>query len=209
MPVPRPSNSGRKQRSSQNALKHGLTAARLIIPGESEADFDSVAETIWDAIHPEDGYEEQLVIQLISLLWRARRVAEIEVGLFKELILQQSSLRLQYTIAYQVKQADENQWKTGEKRKKEKEKKQSGPEEPSSLKESRAKYAQIQRELDQPLVRLARQVAEDPKALENINRYETQIRRALSSTQAEILRWRNASNGSPTPTVDVRVSRDP
>ena len=65
-----------------NGLKHGLTAATLVLKGESESDFESLLDS-FDAEHrPSTPTEEALVRQMAMAQWRLRRLYHIEAGLF-------------------------------------------------------------------------------------------------------------------------------
>ena len=46
-----------KQRSSQNALKHGLLSVQSVIPGEDPADYDQLLTEFADRFLPSDPYE--------------------------------------------------------------------------------------------------------------------------------------------------------
>ena len=74
-----------KQRSSQNALKHGLRAKEPLIPGEDPDEFDRhSAEHIFQ-LHPDGILEENLVDQLIDLSWRLKRCGRLEAAMLNEL----------------------------------------------------------------------------------------------------------------------------
>jgi hypothetical protein len=71
---------------SSNALKHGLTAARVLeaghlMPGECAEDFESLRDEIEAQLAPAGAMEEALVGRVISSLWRLRRIVAIESGL--------------------------------------------------------------------------------------------------------------------------------
>jgi hypothetical protein len=71
-----------KARSSQNALKHGLTASFCVLPGESEQDFETLLEAHRTQHQPATALEEELVRNLAVARWRLARVAAIETHLF-------------------------------------------------------------------------------------------------------------------------------
>ena len=72
-----------KARSSQNAIKHGLTATFKVLPGESEQDFESLLEAHRTQHQPATTLEEELVRNLAIARWRLARVAAIEAHLFE------------------------------------------------------------------------------------------------------------------------------
>lgn len=78
-----PRTEAGKQRSRQNALRHGLTAETVISALESAADFSAFAAEIAADYRPQTATEHELVGRLVSLLWRLRRSTCIETGLFE------------------------------------------------------------------------------------------------------------------------------
>jgi hypothetical protein len=71
-----------KQRSSRNALKHGLTARDNLILGESPEAFAEYADGMWRTWDPVGAAEEDCVARLVREGWRLPRCARIETGLF-------------------------------------------------------------------------------------------------------------------------------
>ena len=65
-----------------NGLKHGLTAETLVLPGESEADFQSLFDTYEAEHEPSTPTEQALVVQLAMATWRLRRLYHQEGGLY-------------------------------------------------------------------------------------------------------------------------------
>ena len=72
-----------KQRSSQNALKHGTYAIESVIPGEDPADFDEVCTEFGERYLPECPYERSLVRQMADAEWRLRRITRLEADFLK------------------------------------------------------------------------------------------------------------------------------
>lgn len=78
-----------KENSSQNSTKHGLRAKKLVIlPDESQEDYDGIEQGWRDEFEPEGYQEERLVNNLVFndwLLMRAqRRVMEVEAAIGEE-----------------------------------------------------------------------------------------------------------------------------
>ena len=69
-----------KQRSGQNALKHGLLARDAVLPGEDPADFDRQLCDLEDTIEPKNALEFKLVRQIADAEWRLRRLTRLETG---------------------------------------------------------------------------------------------------------------------------------
>src|SRR5947209_18568690 len=70
-----------KDRSSQNATTHGIFSQKLIIAGESQEDFDKLAQSLSDRWKPATFEEEEAVRELIVLRWRIRRCFNVEATL--------------------------------------------------------------------------------------------------------------------------------
>jgi hypothetical protein len=72
-----------KQRSSKNAVRHGLTAETVIEPLEDPEDYMAFEQSVTADYDAETAVERELVLRLASLLWRLRRSTLIETGLFQ------------------------------------------------------------------------------------------------------------------------------
>ena len=72
-----------KQRSRQNALRHGLTAETVIPALERAADYRTFEAIILSDYQPSSATQRELVSRLPSVLWRLRRSTAIETGLFQ------------------------------------------------------------------------------------------------------------------------------
>ena len=57
-----------------NALKNGLSAKTLILPGESEADFRGLVESLELEHRPTTPKEQALVLRSAAATWRLRRL---------------------------------------------------------------------------------------------------------------------------------------
>ena len=78
-----PTSAEGKQRASRNALRHGLTAETVIVPLEDVEDYEAFEESVAASFDPETAVERELILRLVSLLWRLRRATSIETGLFR------------------------------------------------------------------------------------------------------------------------------
>ena len=75
-----PRTQAGKQRSSRNALKHGLRAEQSVIPGEDAADYDNLFTEFDDTFHPNTAYERALVRQMADAEWRLQRISRLETA---------------------------------------------------------------------------------------------------------------------------------
>ena len=78
-----PKTQSGKARSSQNAVRHGLTAETVIGPLEDPADYQAFEQAVTTAYDAETAVERELVLRLASLLWRLRRATSVETGLLE------------------------------------------------------------------------------------------------------------------------------
>ena len=87
-----------KKKSSQNALKHGLRAEKmLVLSNESEANFDSLVTACETHFTPTNAFETELVQEIAAARWRLRRAWTVETNLIDEEMHKQSKeLRERY-----------------------------------------------------------------------------------------------------------------
>jgi hypothetical protein len=67
-----------KQRSSLNALRHGLTAASAVLPSEDPTAYDAHRRGFFDEYQPATPTESQLVQELADTAWRLNRIPLLE-----------------------------------------------------------------------------------------------------------------------------------
>jgi hypothetical protein len=72
-----------KKRSRQNAVRHGLAAETVIDALEDAEDYAAFELAVTADYDAPSAVERELVLRLVSLLWRLRRATSIESGLFK------------------------------------------------------------------------------------------------------------------------------
>ena len=72
-----------KLQSRCNAVRHGLTAETVIGALEDAEDYKAFEAAIIADFDAQSTVERELVLRLASLLWRLRRAAIIETGLFE------------------------------------------------------------------------------------------------------------------------------
>jgi hypothetical protein len=77
-----------------NALQHGLLARAALLPGEDSAPFEEMREAITAHFAPEGEMEQMLVDLIVSYLWRLRRVAQVESGIYAKPIHRAEAERL-------------------------------------------------------------------------------------------------------------------
>ena len=79
-----PRTDAGKQRSSLNALRHGLTAASPVLPSEDRAAYEQHRRQFFDEYQPATETETQLVNELVDTSWRLNRIPLLEAALLTE-----------------------------------------------------------------------------------------------------------------------------
>ena len=77
-----PRTADGKQRSSLNALRHGLTGHTVVLPSEDHSAYQRHAQSFLDEYQPKGATETQLVQSLIDASWQLNRAAAVETNLF-------------------------------------------------------------------------------------------------------------------------------
>ena len=67
-------------KSSQNALRHGLTAKTLVLSNESQSKFDELLDSFIQKFLPQDEVELELVTEMVAARWRLRRIWLIQTA---------------------------------------------------------------------------------------------------------------------------------
>jgi hypothetical protein len=73
-----PRTEAGKQRSSLNALRHGLTAASPVLPSEDPSVYEGHRRRFFDEYRPATPTESQLVQELVDTSWRLNRIPLLE-----------------------------------------------------------------------------------------------------------------------------------
>ena len=81
-----------KRASSRNAVSHGLTARHPLLPGESEEEFVGLRSAMFGKLQPDGVLENQLIEQVVGLIWRLRRIPNLEMALFQWVAYQERAL---------------------------------------------------------------------------------------------------------------------
>ena len=78
-----PQTEAGKQRSSLNALRHGLTSQIVVMPNEDLEAYRAHLKSFTDEYNPQGATETHLVKSLADTSWRLNRVAAIEANVLK------------------------------------------------------------------------------------------------------------------------------
>ncbi len=84
-----PKTEAGKQRSSLNALRHGLTGQTIVMPAEDLEAYQQHIQRFVNEYRPQGATETQLVQSLADTAWRINRVAVLETNLLTHDIIHQ------------------------------------------------------------------------------------------------------------------------
>jgi hypothetical protein len=76
-----PRTEAGKQRSSLNAVRHGLTAQTVVLPSEDPTQYETHRRQFMEEYQPATATEIQLVQELIDTSWRINRIPLLEANL--------------------------------------------------------------------------------------------------------------------------------
>src|SRR5215472_19145386 len=79
-----------------NAIKHGLCAKTLVLPGEDEAEFQALLEDLEQTFQPANRNEVNLVRQMAMAAWRLDRAYHVEAAFFQFELKDDAGIRDQY-----------------------------------------------------------------------------------------------------------------
>jgi hypothetical protein len=78
-----PATDAGKQRSRFNALRHGLTSSKIVLPHEDENEWESFRNMTLSSLRPHGQEEEILAASIAEHRWRIRRLARVETALLE------------------------------------------------------------------------------------------------------------------------------
>src|SRR5215472_359258 len=80
-----PKSGEGKEKSSMNALRHGLTAGQAVLPHENEDDYEKLREGLPHSYAPQDSAELAIVEELVNANWRLLRLHRVEKHYWEKL----------------------------------------------------------------------------------------------------------------------------
>src|SRR4249919_2620999 len=75
-----------KSASRFNALKHGVDAATIALPGEDPAAYQALADAYDETYRPETVMHRFLLDSMIRADWHKQRLQRLEAGLIRKLL---------------------------------------------------------------------------------------------------------------------------
>ena len=77
-----PKTQSGKLNTSKNALKTGAYSSMIVLPGESEEDFEKLHEQFLNDFMPSDVAESSMIYELAGLTWKKLRIEKLEHAAF-------------------------------------------------------------------------------------------------------------------------------
>ncbi len=207
--------------AKMNALKHGLTAEEIVIPGEDGKKFDALLEMLRSHLEPVGPEEVLLVERVAACLWRLRRCYAVEAGIFSHEMaradrdaaseavrLLGEDLEFSFESAFPDASSAEEE---AEEEDAEEEEEEKVDAEEIEYAEATDRLARAQEALDKFWNGIGGAFLRDARstnALTKLSRYEAAIERSLYRARHELERLQAARKGAavtPPVTIDLTV----
>ena len=78
-----------KAKSCQNAMKHGLSGGPVVLPNESQQEFDELWAGFVRKFRPADSIERDLIHEIVCSRWRLRRLERMEAAIMAQAVRRQ------------------------------------------------------------------------------------------------------------------------
>ncbi|MDG1096987.1 MAG: hypothetical protein P8N23_05150 [Methylophilaceae bacterium] len=102
-----PKTAEGKLSAARNSLKFGAYSMQVVIPGESEEEFQHLADQFTISFRPADIAEAAMVLELASLTWKKLRLERLEQAEFVRVL---EALIPLYEVSRHFKIDDELEW---------------------------------------------------------------------------------------------------
>jgi hypothetical protein len=209
-----PKTAKGKATAKMNALKHGLTAEEIVIPGEDGDKFDSLLEVLSSHLEPVGPEEVLLVERIAACLWRLRRCYAVEAGIFAyEMAKVDRDAASEAIELLEEAIQDSYDWDSPDASNAEEDEEEDEEEkEDEEYVEATDRLARAQETLHKVRSGIGGAFLRDAgstNALTKLSRYEAAIERSLHRARHELERLQAARKGaSVTPPVTIDVTVD-
>ncbi len=174
-----------KSISSRNSLKHGLTAADLVLPGESSAEFKQLRQQVSRHYEPVGPIEKECTDHIAGVAWRLRRVGRFETALLSFEMLQ-AQVQDAYTAIDLLRNPPEQNFLSEHAR-----------PETKGLYQAMSKLGfEAGAQLSDEGPKLGRTAKLAERSLQNVARYEAHLSRQFRQTVHELERLQAARKGN-------------
>ena len=200
-----PCTADGRARVASNALKHGLTAKQVVLPGEDPAEFDEFRSDLIAGLAPQGALEEIFAEKIVADAWRFRRALQLVAALYQR----EERQRALSAAAAQVSSCETSFIQEMMESAYSGYKSEVRPDRREAHQAAVAKLQELQAEPVAPLVSLTSLLERLHTTLSNLERYENTLFRSLTRTLHELqrLQAKRAGERVPAPAaVDVDVS---
>jgi hypothetical protein len=192
-----------KARVGSNALKHGLTGKRVVLPDENPEEFDEFRLDLISSLDPQGTLEEFFAEKIVTDAWRLRRIPELEAALHarvhrRELIAEANAKVARYEITEQQRICLIS------------DKIEVVPQDREAHDAAKRKRDELMALPESVVARAAYVLEKHANAFANLERYETALFRSLLRALHELerLQARRAGVNVPAPAaIDVDISK--
>ena len=196
-----PRTAAGKTRSSANALRHGLTAARaMVLPDESADAFERFRNGVAADLDPQGMLQAALAERIATLLWRLDRAARLEAELFLhgQLVARRDRLH-----ASAQREAFEHLLRAGREAAGEE-----VDEDAESILDEATRMINEQIRAEAPSAKILVEYEASARIHERLARHEGALQRALNRTLDEYRRLRAAAGTAPEADADAEPGPD-
>lgn len=185
-----------KRTASMNAMKHGLTARDVVLPGENPDDFECFRIGILTSLDPRGALENFFAEKFAGDAWRLTRVPRFEGALFrrgcKELLVKQAE-----ELVRRCESTEQDRLLASLEHKK------VAARDRQAHADAEKRLANAQAELDEPDFNPTRVLEASPGPLSNLWRHEVALSRSMLRMLHELerLQARRAGQFVPAPAV--------
>ena len=88
-----PNTPAGKQQSRMNAVRTGVYARTIILPGENAASYEKIRAAVFSELRPQGVIERMLADQIAADIWRLRRIDKAERAYLEDRVIVQAYLR--------------------------------------------------------------------------------------------------------------------
>lgn len=198
-----------KARVASNALKHGLTGKRIVLPNEDPEEFDDLRNAFREELAPQGALEEMLVDEIAADAWRLRRIPILEATVHardqQELIVEAMISEIARIRAAAEQAALDELFRQH--------KRELTPAERQALNKAQAKLEEANAKLDEPTLKVSRVLERHADELERCWRRGETLRRSMFRVLHELQRLQAMRAGERVAApaildVDVNVKHD-
>jgi hypothetical protein len=177
-----------------NALRHGLLARDVVLPGEDADAFEDLWNRVRTDLSPVGPLEELLVAHIVNLMWRLRRLGRVETAFFDWQVRKLKVDQLANEVSsYEVNYPSFPSYITDK----------------AAHTEAKERLARAERENDRDELILGRALDADARegdALGKLARYERSLERSLYRALDELRQRQDRRRHRPAPSISDVVT---